>query len=148
MQLFLFSKPREKFQLTNHFFAILKKVIIFAPAFTKKFKRIESVSWRSGMESRGLGSSSLNSGCKVVLSIKTFKIYCGMEQLVARWAHNPKVVGSSPAPATRSRFLTGFFYAQFYYFEMKSFLKNEWFYCFKQLNEAELFNIRYSLNNQ
>ena len=29
-------------------------------------------------------------------------IYCGMEQLVARWAHNPKVVGSSPAPATQS----------------------------------------------
>ena len=27
-------------------------------------------------------------------------IYCGVEQLVARWAHNPKVVGSSPAPAT------------------------------------------------
>ncbi len=23
-----------------------------------------------------------------------------MEQLVARWAHNPKAVGSSPAPAT------------------------------------------------
>ncbi len=30
------------------------------------------------------------------------KIYCGMEQLVARWAHNPKVVGSSPAPATKA----------------------------------------------
>ena len=29
------------------------------------------------------------------------KIYCGVEQLVARWAHNPKVVGSSPAPATK-----------------------------------------------
>ena len=29
------------------------------------------------------------------------KIYCGVEQLVARWAHNPKVVGSSPTPATR-----------------------------------------------
>ena len=29
------------------------------------------------------------------------KIYCGMEQLAARWAHNPKVVGSSPAPATK-----------------------------------------------
>lgn len=27
-------------------------------------------------------------------------IYRGMEQLVARRAHNPKVVGSSPAPAT------------------------------------------------
>ena len=24
-----------------------------------------------------------------------------MEQLAARWAHNPKVVGSSPAPATK-----------------------------------------------
>ena len=27
-------------------------------------------------------------------------IHRGVEQLVARWAHNPKVVGSSPAPAT------------------------------------------------
>ena len=26
--------------------------------------------------------------------------YRGVEQLVARWAHNPKVVGSSPTPAT------------------------------------------------
>lgn len=28
------------------------------------------------------------------------KIYRGMEQLVARRAHNPKVTGSSPVPAT------------------------------------------------
>ena len=38
----------------------------------------------------------------------------GVEQLVARWAHNPKVVGSSPAPATIKPFkyknLEGFFY--------------------------------------
>jgi hypothetical protein len=26
-----------------------------------------------------------------------------MEQLVARWAHNPKAAGSSPAPATKLR---------------------------------------------
>ena len=34
-----------------------------------------------------------------------------MEQLVARRAHNPKVVGSSPAPATRKEnpALSGFF---------------------------------------
>ncbi len=35
-----------------------------------------------------------------------------MEQLVARWAHNPKVVGSSPAPATfksQKTFSSGFF---------------------------------------
>jgi len=24
-----------------------------------------------------------------------------VEQLVARWAHNPKVIGSSPVPATK-----------------------------------------------
>ena len=27
--------------------------------------------------------------------------YCGVEQMVARRAHNPKAAGSSPAPATR-----------------------------------------------
>ncbi len=32
---------------------------------------------------------------------KILKIYCGVEQLVARWAHNPKVIGSSPVPATK-----------------------------------------------
>ena len=26
----------------------------------------------------------------------------GVEQLVARWAHNPKVAGSSPVPATKN----------------------------------------------
>ena len=29
--------------------------------------------------------------------------YRGMEQMVARRAHNPKVVGSSPAPATTQK---------------------------------------------
>ena len=39
------------------------------------------------------------------------KIYRGVEQLVARWAHNPKVAGSSPVPATTSlqRKLEAFF---------------------------------------
>ena len=27
----------------------------------------------------------------------------GVEQLVARWAHNPKVIGSSPIPATKQK---------------------------------------------
>ncbi len=31
----------------------------------------------------------------------------GVEQLVARWAHNPKVAGSSPAPATKKRSTKG-----------------------------------------
>ena len=32
---------------------------------------------------------------------ETFEIYCGVEQLVARRAHNPEVEGSSPSPATK-----------------------------------------------
>jgi hypothetical protein len=31
------------------------------------------------------------------------KQHRGMEQLVARWAHNPKVGGSSPPPATKKK---------------------------------------------
>ncbi len=36
-----------------------------------------------------------------------------MEQLVARWAHNPKVTGSSPVPATQNPLYStylGFFF--------------------------------------
>ena len=41
------------------------------------------------------------------------QLYRGVEQLVARWAHNPKVVSSSLAPATLKRGLAKdlFFYA-------------------------------------
>ena len=39
------------------------------------------------------------------------KIHCGVEQLVARWAHNPKVIGSSPVPATRKGAFSAFFFA-------------------------------------
>ena len=31
------------------------------------------------------------------------RINRGVEQLVARWAHNPKAAGSSPAPATKEK---------------------------------------------
>ena len=31
------------------------------------------------------------------------KIYRGVEQLVARWAHNPKVTSSSLVPATKPK---------------------------------------------
>ena len=32
--------------------------------------------------------------------------YRGVEQLAARWAHNPKVTGSSPVPATKTKRIT------------------------------------------
>ena len=34
-----------------------------------------------------------------------FEIYRGVEQLVARRAHNPEVVGSSPASATKKELM-------------------------------------------
>ena len=34
-------------------------------------------------------------------SLRTFAAHCGVEQMVARRAHNPKAVGSSPTPATK-----------------------------------------------
>ena len=33
--------------------------------------------------------------------------HVGVEQLVARWPHKPKVAGSSPAPATGARVAPG-----------------------------------------
>lgn len=49
-----------------------------------------------------------------------------MEQLAARWAHNPKVVGSSPALATKKtlHLLQGFLFLFLFLFEdfiLKSF---------------------------
>ncbi len=45
------------------------------------------------------------------------KIYRGVEQLVARWAHNPKVTGSSPVPATKIKAIVSLFYALFCNFD-------------------------------
>ena len=45
-----------------------------------------------------------------------------MEQLAARWAHNPKVVGSSPAPATKNKRRVEKSVLLFYFYEMKYFV--------------------------
>jgi hypothetical protein len=41
-----------------------------------------------------------NSKCKL-----NFHITAGWSSLVARRAHNPKVAGSNPAPATKSKYI-------------------------------------------
>ncbi len=50
---------------------------------------------------KGLGFKDFN----YTLSIVNYKLNkCrGVEQLVARRAHNPKVVGSNPSPATKNQ---------------------------------------------
>ena len=52
----------------------------------------------TGLENREVGDGA---GVRIPLS-PPLKIYniAGWSSLVARWAHNPKVVGSNPAPAT------------------------------------------------
>jgi hypothetical protein len=54
---------------------------------------------------------------------KVLKIYCGVEQLVARRAHNPEVVSSSLAPATKTSVFTGVFSFVGNLFEIKRWLK-------------------------
>ena len=49
----------------------------------------------SGQRERTVNPSAPPSKVRILLP----PIHRGMEQLVARRAHNPKVVGSSPAPA-------------------------------------------------
>ena len=49
-----------------------------------------------------------------MFNFSNFGNYRGIEQSVARWAHNPKVAGSSPAPATNLLFSPLKLYADFY----------------------------------
>ena len=46
--------------------------------------------------------NSVDISKSLAYNIKVTK-YRGVEQLVARRAHNPKVVGSSPSPATKEK---------------------------------------------
>ena len=56
-----------------------------------------------------------------------------MEQLVARWAHNPKVVGSSPAPATKKILILckDFFYNEIHKITQQLILTVGLFYIVK-----------------
>ena len=53
----------------------------------------------TGLENREAGDGA---GVRIPLSPPFNLLYniAGWSSLVARWAHNPKVVGSNPAPAT------------------------------------------------
>ena len=42
---------------------------------------------------------------KIKIAYNIQQLYRGVEQLVARWAHNPKVIGSSPVPANTAAWL-------------------------------------------
>ena len=68
------------------------------------------------LEKSGIGSELRNKNSKILLTYiqidvkiilvheksREQKKYRGIEQLAARRAHNPKVVGSSPTPATKN----------------------------------------------
>src|ERR1035438_8493990 len=48
-----------------------------------------------------LGKSPLGKSPIVIAAIIRYDAFAGWSSLVARWAHNPKVAGSNPAPATK-----------------------------------------------
>ena len=52
-------------------------------------------SWKPAGRKRRGGSNPSFSAILIIIDI------AGWSSLVARWAHNPKVVGSNPAPATK-----------------------------------------------
>ena len=53
--------------------------------------------------------------------------YRGVEQLVARWAHNPKVTGSSPVPATKT-------IKRLYYYSVTVFLLKDFVQILSKIN--------------
>ena len=50
-----------------------------------------------------IGVDNYENVCYTIQALKECTEYRGVEQLEARRAHNPEVVGSSPASATRNR---------------------------------------------
>ena len=62
-------------------------------------EKYPSLAEGTGLENQEVGNGA---GVRIPLSppINILFYIAGWSSLVARWAHNPKVVGSNPAPAT------------------------------------------------
>ena len=58
--------------------------------------------WPKGTDCKSAGTAFGGSNPPSSISVTSGYQYRGVEQLVARRAHNPKVVGSSPPSATKS----------------------------------------------
>ncbi len=67
----------------------------------KKFNNFEKVRFKD------LPLQSQNEGCFLLQVIRQNILRGGA--VVARWAHNPKVIGSNPVPATKSGLTAGLF---------------------------------------
>ena len=75
-----------------------------------------------------------------LFNFSNFANHRGIEQSVARWAHNPKVAGSSPAPATIEDGQV--FFTSPFLLESSLPLVNEWI----NLNIGFKFEVRYFLS--
>ena len=60
----------------------------------------------TGLENREVEKSA--QGFESLFLRHLFYYVAGWSNLVARWAHNPEVVGSNPAPATMVRWCSGY----------------------------------------
>ena len=64
----------------------------------RKLEKYPSLVEGTGLENREVGNGA---GVRIPLSPPLMLYIAEWSSLVARWAHNPKVVGSNPASATK-----------------------------------------------
>ena len=86
--------------ISNNYWHSLNCCVIINLSSEKTFGGIPKSGWRD--RSWKPGGRANGAGVRIPFPppLKFIYWYRGMEQLVARWAHNPEVGGSSPPPAT------------------------------------------------
>ena len=65
--------------------------------YSKSTEKYPSLVEGTGLENQEVGDGA---GVRIPLSPPSYFYIAGWSSLVARWAHNPEVVGPNPAPAT------------------------------------------------
>ena len=85
------------------FFYKICWLILFLYAIINLFLEEQMEKYPSPVEGTGLENQEVGNGAGVRIPLSppiNFLFIAGWSSSVARWAHNPEVVGSNPTPAT------------------------------------------------
>ena len=85
------------------FFSKICWLILFLYAIINLFLEEQMEKYPSPVEGTGLENQEVGNGAGVRIPLSPpikFILIAGWSSSVARWAHNPEVVGSNPTPAT------------------------------------------------
>ena len=88
------------------FFSKICWLILFLYAIINLFLEEQMEKYPSPVEGTGLENQEVGNGAGVRIPLSppiNFIFIAGWSSSVARWAHNPEVVGSNPTPATMVR---------------------------------------------